>query len=259
MAYCEQNDFDTFFENFGIGYYGTQYYDSPNVSIATTIWQNDINASYNRLNVLLDAVDRIPIVPIGTSVKTGSYNPALVEMNVCDVIFTKLRARHMTEYQGNLPTWMRYFGSRVAEIYQSIVEGHIPLDLDTTNKGIGYPVIIAKSGKANFYTNWNSGFYSQSEFPKTYRFKIVGDTGTIGVDKFQISYDDGYTWEASTITTDSGWIDIEYGLKIRWEVYGTLTGTQTQLCLNDEYQVACIPTNVKSIHAGAQVKEFRRG
>jgi hypothetical protein len=259
MSYCEQSDFNRYFENFDIGYYGTQYNGSVAVSIATALFQADIDASYNRINVLLDSIDRIPIVPIGTSIKTGSYNPALVEMNVVDTISMKLRARHSVEYAGNLPTWMRYFGSRTGEIFLQIAEGHIALDIDTTNKGIGYPVVIQKSGKANFYTNWDSGFYSQSDFPKTYRIKVSGSSGTIGVDKFKISYDDGYTWNSAEVLTDTGWIDIECGFKIRWENYGSLVGSQTQLALDDEYQITCIPTNTKSVNTGCQVREFRRG
>jgi hypothetical protein len=259
MSYCDQSDPNRFFEGFDVGYYGTYSNGGTVMTIATTLLQADIDASYSRMNVLLDAVDRIPVIPIGTSTKTGSYNPALVEWNALDTIFTRLRARHSSEFNGNLPQWMRDYGSRCAEIYGQIVDGHIPLDTDTTNKGIGYPVAITKVGKANFYTNWDTGFYSQSDFPKTYRFKITGSSGTIGEDKFKISYDDGYTYDSAEILTDTGWIDIEYGLKIRWENYGTLSGTQTQLVLNDEYQVYCVPTNTKSVNAGAQVREFKRG
>jgi hypothetical protein len=256
MAYCDFSDIERHFESFGTGYYGSM--NGTTLFIATTQWQSDIDASYGRMNILLDAVDRIPKVPIGTNLVTGSYHHALKEWNACDTIYTKLRARHSVEYNGNLPEWMLYFGSRSRELFTGIVDGNISLDLDTTNKGIGYPENIIKMGVAKFYSNWDTGYYSQSEYPKVYHFKVT-EGSVVGIAKFQVSYDDGFSYDSDAIDTGTSWIDIEGGLKIRWENAGTLLGTQQQLVVNDEYKVSCIPINTRSVNVGVRASTWKRG
>lgn len=262
MSYAAFEHFETYFEQFGTGYYGSLLHgDSGSLIIATNQWQIDIDASFNKINILLDSIGRIPIVPIGTNVKTGSYHPHLIEWNTVDTIFTKLKSRHSVEYKGALPEWMMSFYSRGESIFQKIQDEEIVLDTDTTNTGIGYPIPITKVGMATFYSNWDSGFYYQSEFPKFYRFKItnVSEGSSSGQAYFKYSNDDGFTWQSTEILTDSGWIAIEGGLEIRWANTGTLFGTQVQLALNDEYKVTCIPTNIKTANSKVHVRTFRRG
>jgi len=160
MAYATFSDFEQFFEGFGTNYYGTFVQQAGTNAIDLTAWQSAIDSSYNRINTMLDSVDKVPVVPIGTNVKSGAYHPNLIEWNCCDVIFVKLRSRHAREFNNMLPDWMSSFGSRCMQILDSINCGNIALDTDTTSSGIGFPQrVVGINSKASFFTNWDSGFY----------------------------------------------------------------------------------------------------
>ena len=260
MPYASIGHLNRYFENFATLYYGSQDNIPGTMTIGTAEIIADLTASFDRMNVMLDSIHRIPIIPIGTNVKSGSYNTFLIEWNCCDAIFEKLKARHIVEFQGRLPEWMMYFGTRCNEVFNSIVNGKIPLDTDTTNRGIGYPIAVTKTGYAAFYTNWDSGFYQRSDFSREYRVKVVGTANGNGIGQaiFQLSEDGGFNYFDGTYTTGTVWVDLGYGLAVRWE-HGTVTGSLGQVERNDEWKITCIPVNIKNVGYSSSYKTFGRG
>lgn len=259
MSYASLRDLDRYFEKFATLYYGNVDNPAGTVVIATTDLLEDVNVSFNKLNTILDGFQRIPIVPIGTNIKTGSYHPYLVEANACDTIYTKLQARHMTEYANGLPEWMRAFGSRVDSILSMIASGNIVLDTDTTNRGIGYPIRLSGTGVATLYTNWDSGFYEGSDYPKELRIKVTDATtvgSRVGEAYYKVSYDAGVSWETDNRTTGTEWQHIESGLKIRW---APGLGTSDQYVVGDEWKIDCIPVSIQHVSAPTTYKRFYRG
>jgi|SRR5882672_6487834 len=259
MSYAAISDTERFFEQFATSYYGSRIQPVGTLYIDITSLQSDLESSYTRMNTYLDAINRIPIVPIGTNIKTGSYHPLLIEWNCCDTIYYKLKARHSQENAGKLPDWMEGFYRRGTQIFQDIANGYITLDTDTTNRGIGYPTIVARTGMATLYSNWDSGFYSGSDFAKQFRIKI-SDTSAgsnIGQAQFQYSEDDGVSYLAPNYFTGTVWCVIHSGLQIRWAAG---LGTIAQLVVGDTWRIECIPVNMYHIQ-GNQVRSstFRIG
>lgn len=258
-GYATFSNFQELLEDFGTNYYGTSAGGTLN-GIDVTSWQSAIDSSFNRINIQLDTIDRIPIVPIGT-MKNGLYHSALIEWNVCDVIWNKLRSRHTPEYDGKLPEWMLGFGSRGKEIFNSILNDEISFETDTTNRGIGYPIPVTQVGVATFYSNWDSGFYNASDYARTYRIKITATTdgNLIGQPKFQLSLDDGYSYLVDTeAVTGTGWINLSTGLAFRWAP-ALSPGTFKQLELGDTWKISCIPLNVSHVNAGPKFRQFEVG
>ena len=258
MGYANRSDFERFVEGFGTLYYGTQSADGEGiVEIDINKFQSDIDASYNNINIKLDGVDRIPITPIGTQ-SNGSFNQYLIDWNCYDTIYTKLRSRHLMQFGDNLPDWIRQFGTMSNAIEKMIREGDVVFETDTTNKGIGYPIRVTGSSIAKFYSNWDTGFYQASDYPKEYHFKIYGTlNGTNpGQAIFRYSKDGGVSYLSNDITTGTDWIAIDKGLEVRW---GVIVGTSAQLAINDEWSITCIPVNTISTGMSSNFKTFKRG
>ncbi len=260
MAYANFTDCEKFLEGFGTNYFGTYNETLGSLQINTIGWQDAINSSFNNVNTILDSFQKIPIIPVGTQPRTGSYHSALVELNVCDMIFNKLKARHIQEFGGKLPDWMMYFGSRCSQIFDDIVNDKITFSTDTVRTGIGIPVKVTTNGFATFFSNWDFGFYSASDYPKTFRFKVTGtsDGNGLGQAKFRISEDDGISYQTNDNIVGSSWICIKNGLEIRWQA-GTTTGTQVQFELNDEWKVDCTPTQIRTSSYKSTFSRFGRG
>lgn len=263
MAYAQITDLNRFLENFGTNYYGSKENVLGTLTIDTTTLQQDIDSAFDRINTMIDSIGRVPIVPIGTNVNTGSYHPYLIEWNCNETIFTRLKARHSTEYKDDLPKWMMSFKEKCDKILDDIVNGRIALDTDTTSRGIGYPITYGTftRGYAKLFSNWDIGYYTSSDFPKTYNIRITGtDEGnTIGSAEYSISKDGGFNYESGTHKTGTSWQHIEYGLQIRWG-YGSVTGTLNQLELSQEWQITCIPVDNKKVVGNSSVfKRFGRG
>ena len=258
MSYATYLDLDRYLEGFATSYYGTLSQVAGTITIDFNTMQNDIDASYNKINSMLSSIQRIPIVPIGTNPKTGSYHPYLIEWNTMDSIYVKLRSRHAIEYGGALPQWMNDFGTRSMRIFDQIANGEIILDTDTSFHGIGYPIKLAGSGIATMYSNWDSGHYTSSDFQRTFRFKIVSTTNgsQIGQAEFKVSQDDGYSYLTDTWVTATNWCDIQSGLNIRWSPG---LGTTDQLVIGDIWKVVCTPINILSVGRDTVFKTFGRG
>lgn len=259
-SYATFADCERYLESFGTNYYGTSI--NGTISIDTTSWANDLEAAYDSINVQLSTIERVPIIPVGTSVSTGRFHPHLIEWNAVLAIYRKVYSRHAYEFRGNVPEWVSIFGSRAAQVFEDIAYGKVSLFTDVTWKGIGYPVPVTRVGRGTFYSNWNTGFYQYSANSKTYRFRVIGTTnGNLpGQAEFVVSHDDGYSWETGTRTTGTAWIDIEYGLAVRWENTGTLYGgTQYQINRLDEYQITCVPPSMNAPRSRVEAKTFRRG
>lgn len=259
MAYGTYLNFEQYLEGFATSYYGSMNDVVGTISIDFASIETDLTTSYNKLNTQLDSVERIPLVPVGTNPRTGQYNPYLIEWNCCDVIFNKLRSRHTIEYQGKLPDWMLSFATRCDNIIEDIWKGKITLDTDTTNKGIGIAQKVTTLGYATMITNWDSGFYSGSDYEKTFHFKITGTTGGNGFEQaeFSISEDNGYSYSSNKYKVGTGWINIQSGLLIRW--IPPTSGTQTLFEYNDEWKVLCTPQNTRNITRRTISRRFGRG
>lgn len=258
MPYATPEHFERFFEGFGTAYYGTQSQNGTGtLEINLPQFQADIASSYANINIKLDGISRIPVVPVGTQ-SNGSFNQYLIDWNVYDVIYTKLRARHLFQFGDNLPEWIRDFGTRSDGIEKMIRDGAVTFEADTTTKGIGYPIRVYGTSIAKFYSNWDTGYYDASDYPKQYHFKITGTTdGTNpGFAKFQYSKDSGNSYLTTELTTGTDWQSIEHGLEIRWAL---TAGTLPQLQINDEWKVTCTPVNIRSISGDSQYKTFGRG
>lgn len=259
MSYAVISDLNRYLENFGTSYYGSRNGPLGTISINGSLIQEDLDSSFAKINSMLDSLDRIPLIPLGTSIKTGLYNPFIIEWNCCDVIYTKLKSRHYAEYQGNLPSWMVEFGSRGLNIFTDIMNNKIILDIETTNKGIGYPEIVAHTGVAQFFSNWDSGYYTASDYKKTFHFKItsVSEGSSFGQAKFKTSFDDGFTYNSDEVYVGTEWINVSNGLSIRWSPVSS--GTNAQFATNDEWKVQCIPMNVVSAGYPSRFKQFKVG
>lgn len=260
MSYASFPDFERFLEGFGTNYYGTYKETAGSVVIDTTSWQSDIDFSYNNINTVLDSLGILPQVPVGTQVRTGSYHPSLIEWNALDVISTKLRARHIEEFNGKFPDWMNDFGSRCVAILEAIMSKKVAFSTDTTETGIGYPTKVTTNGYATFFSNWDWGFYEAADYPKMFHFRITSTNSGNGLGQslFRISEDDGVSWGSIDYTVGSSWICIKDGLEIRWGA-GSLTGTQNQFEYGDEWKLQCTPTNVRTSTFPSRYRTFRRG
>lgn len=262
MPYGTYLHFDQYLEGFATAYYGTKNELVGTVTIDFTSMELDLSMSYNKLNSQLEGITRIPIIPIGTNSRNGSYNPYLIEWNICDTIFNKLRSRHFTEYQGKLPEWMLDFGKRCDDILDEIYSGKIVLETDTTNKGIGISQKVRTLGFATMFSNWDSGYYSGSDFEKTFHIKITGTTAGTGFDQaeFSVSDNDGYSYSTDKTKVSAGWVSIQSGFCVRWSPpTGTLTGTQNLFEYNDEWKVVCTPQNTRAISRKSISRRFGRG
>lgn len=264
MSYASIPELNRYLEDFATNYYGSLSGTANMgtfVGIATNVLQDDLDASYNKINTYLNSVGHIPLVPIGTSIKTGSYHPYLIEWNCVDTIYTKLTSRHAEEYRDGYPIWMMSFYGRGTSIFQSIVDRKITLDTDTPNRGIGIAQIVSKTGYGSLYTNWDSGYYTRSDFARTYRVKIVGTTdgNEIGQAKYIVSDDDGYSFWSGTFLTGTQWdCSLSSGIEIRFAP-GTKTGTKNQLEIGDQWKFDCIPVNTFNSGGEAKFTQFRRG
>ena len=260
-SYATFADVERFFEGFATHYYGHKDNLAGTLQIYTGSLADDLSFSFNKINIELSSVGRVPIIPVGTNVKLGQYHPHLVEWNAVDTIFNKLKSRHAVEFRDGLPEWMMSFATRANQIINDIVLGRVSLDTDTTTYGIGYPVEISRVGRGTFYTNWDSGFYWKSDYPKVFRLKIFATTSgnEIGEAEFKSSDNDGYSWSETLSLTGTTWIHLEGGLDVRWEPAGTLYGTQAQVEYGDEYQIKCIPANVKVINRHSNFRRIKRG
>lgn len=260
MSYASFRDFETYLEGFGTNYFGTINENTGVLSIDTSSWQDAINQSYNRINSILDSIERIPIVPVGTQPRTGSYHPYLIEWNVCDTIFMKLKSRHSPEMNNALPLWMQEFGTRAQIILDEIVSGKISFSTDTVRTGINIPQKVSVVGFGTLFDNWDFGFYNASDYPKMFHIKITGtvDGNNIGQAKFKYSEDDGVSYCETETLTGTSWIDIKDGLQIRWQP-AVISGTQVQLNLNDEWKIECTPTQVRTSGFKSTFRTFGRG
>lgn len=258
MPYATPEHFERILEGFGTAYYGTQSNNGTGtVEVNVSQFWSDIYSSWNTINLKLDGIDRIPVVPVGTQ-SNGSFNQYLVDWNVFDTIYTKLRSRHLFQYGDNLPEWIKEFGTRSDNIEKMIRDGVVTFETDTTNKGIGYPIRVYGTSIAKFYSNWDTGFYSASDYPKEYHFKIIGTTdGTNpGYAKFRYSKDNGMSYLPDELTTGTDFQSIDSGLEVRWAL---TAGSLAQLAINDEWKITCTPVNTLSISGDSQYKTFGRG
>lgn len=257
--YATFADCQRYLEDFGTNYYGSSIGSMGSIYIDTTSWNADLLSSYDKINTLLSGITRIPIVPVGTQPKTGSHHPYLVEWHAVDTIYTKLKSRHSQEFQNKLPEWITDFYARGTAIYDAIAQGHVIFDTDTTTRGIGYPVkvAVATSSTATLFSNWDSGFYDASDFVKTYQIKISGTTdgNTIGSSTFQVSDNNGYTWNTEQIPTSLDWTEIAHGFSVRWGANGT-NGTHQY---GDTWSITCTPTNTRNTGKGAKYREIGLG
>lgn len=261
MSYAAFADFEKYVESYGTNYYGTFSELAGTITINTSKWQDDIDFSYNNINTILDSIGKIPLIPVGTQPRTGSYHPALIELNVCDAIYRKFNSRHIQEMNGKLPDWMTWFGTRCMQIFDDIETEKISFSTDTIRTGIGIPVKIRTSGYATLHNNWDFGFYSASDYPKTFHIKITGtiDGNGFGQTKFKWSEDSGVTFLAVTEqTVGSLWINIANGLQVRWQA-GSAIGTNNQFEYNDEWKIECVPTQVRTSGFRSTFNRFGRG
>lgn len=259
MSYASISDLNRYLENFATNYYGSRDGALGTIAINLSLIQSDLNSSFEKINSMLDSLNIVPVIPVGTSLKTGSYNPFLVEWNCCDTIYNKLKSRHYSEFKEDFPSWMVEFGSRGLNIFTDIMNGKITLDMQTTEKGIGYPEKVRQSGVAQFHSNWDSGYYTASDYKKTFHFKItsLANGSSFGQARFRVSSDGGFTWNAQEFITGTNWIPIANGLEIRWSP--VVSGTMAQFGSADEWRVTCIPMNVISGGYSSRFKTFKVG
>jgi len=256
-SYCSGEHFERFVEGFATLYYGSQEGGTGAIQIATTQLLSDISSSYNKINNVLDGFDRVQVVPIGTE-SNGSYNQALIDWNALDVIYTKLVSRHWIQFQGNLPDWIAEFGSQAKRIEEQVREGYITFETDTTRKGIGYPIKLSGTPASRFFSNWDIGYYTGSDYEKEFHFKII-DTSegtTPNTAKFVVSDNGGYSWWSGTFVAGTAWTSIVNGLAVRWEY---AVGTLPMLTVGDSWRITCVPTNKLSQGQSSSYKTFGLG
>lgn len=256
-TYTSTQDLDTLLEGFVSRYYGSYIDGSEDITIGTQ-YSVDLANSFQQTNEWLSGVNHIKVIPIATQ-SDGNYpfNVRMLQGNL--MIYHRLLGAHYGEFSEGIPGWVRVYLSRANDIYTDIKSQRVVFTDDITQgeSGIGQGTFVSRTGVANLYTNWETGFYRAADFAKTYSIQIDGTTdgNNIGQSTFKWSKDGGISFVGTNVDTGTTWIELEAGLSVRWEPIGT--GVQTSL--GDRFDVRCIPANVGVKAGGVRNVTFGRG
>ncbi len=239
-SYCGTSDLNRLLESFVTEFYGTNGYgDSGTV-------YDDMQTTFKQLNEDLDSIGRFRTIPLGTQ-SDGLYPRWVIECQSNLIIYQKLRSRFLPEFQG-VPDWIKEFKESAKEIIQDVEDGSI-VGLDETSlgeQGISAPT-STQTGVATFYNNFDdpSSPYTGEGVQRTYKIQIdsVSSGSSIGLATYKWSKDGGVSWEESSQSTGTSWDSLENNIRICWQPYTSLAGTQVQLALNDYWTFVCTPTN----------------
>lgn len=256
-TYVSTQDLDTLLENFVSKYYGSYIDGADDVTIGTQ-YSVDLSNSYQQANEWLSGVNSIKTVPIGTQ-SDGNYpfNVRMLQGNL--MIYHRLLGAHYGEFSDGIPGWIRVYLNRANDIYSDIKNMRVVFADDITQgeSGIGQGTFVSRSGMANWYTNWETGYYRASDFAKTYSVRIDGTLSgnSIGQSTFKWSKDGGASFIGTSIVTATTWTELEEGLKIRFEPIGT----GNQLEFGDRFDIRCVPMNIQAKSGQVRNVYFRRG
>lgn len=252
-------DLDFVLDGFVSKYYGTFLDDdTENFAIGTQFYL-DLHSSFDQTNEILFSIPSIKQVPVGT--QSGGNFPHHVRMLQANLmVWGRLRNKHYAEFTDNYPGWINAFKNTADSMIVSLRKQHA-IFLDDTSygeSGIGIGSFTAKTGLANWYTNWETGFYEASDYPKNYIVQIDGTSegNSVGDSTYKWSKNGGFTWEDEGIDTGTSWQELESGLAVRWETVGTGT---LQLAIGDRFEVRCVPQNVPQKGGGIKFTTFKRG
>jgi hypothetical protein len=256
-TYISGQDLDTALEGFITKYYGSNIDGAEEITIGTQ-YGVDMGNSYSQTNEWLSGVNHIKTIPFGTqSDGNYPYHVRMLQANL--MIYNRLKSAHYGEFDAGIPGWINTYLTRANEILSDIREQKAVFADDTTQgeSGIGIGTYVTHSGAANWYTNWETGFYWASDFAKTYSIVIDGTTGgnSIGDSTYKWSKNGGVSFEETGQTTATTWTEVEAGLFIRWEP----NGTSNQLEYGDRFDVRCVPSNIAVKSGGVRPVTFGRG
>lgn len=257
-TYIGTVDLNSCLENFVDRYYGTFLDDGEDLTISDSFYE-DMRLSYEKVNEILSGIAHIKTVPVGTQAD-GRYPFHIRNLQSNIMIYQRLLGKHHGEVRDEIPGWIRVYYSRANETIGDIRGQNVVFTDDITygEAGIGVGTWATKAGQANLYTNWEQGFYTWDGWTKNYVIQIDGTTAgnVIGSSTFKWSSDGGFSWEKTEQSTGTAWIEVEYGLQIRWEPYpsGTL-----QTSYGDRYEVRCTPVNVPQKSGNVRYVTFGRG
>lgn len=258
-SYIGIADLDFVLDNFVSRYYGSFTDDDPEQPFIGTQFYLDLHSSFDQTNEILSSIPSIKQVPVGTQV--GGNYPHHVRMLQSNLmVWNRLRNKHYAEFTDNYPGWINAFKNTADGMIVALRKQQAIFADDTSygEAGIGIGTFTSKTGVANWYSNWETGFYRASDYPKTYVVQIDGTTSgnVIGSATFKWSKNGAFTWEDELQETSSEWVELEDGLAIRWENVGT--GTM-QLSVGDRFEVRCTPQNVPQKGGGLRFTTFKRG
>lgn len=257
-SYISEIDLNALLDGFKERYYGTYVDDGEDVSYGTN-YDDDLLLSFNKANEFLYSVSHLKKVPLGTQ-SDGNYPYSVRALQANLMIYNRLKGRHYGEFTDGIPGWITVYQNNANDLMGDIRNSRVVFDEDVTQgeSGISIGTWWTKNGTASMYTNWETGVYQASDFPRTYVIKINSTSAgnEIGQPTFTWSRDGGYSYTGSSATTATHWVGVEGGLAVRWEAVGT--GTM-QIAYGDLYAVRCVPMNIPTKAGQVKFTTFKRG
>lgn len=256
-TYCSSTDLNSLLDNFVARYYGTYLDNGEDLTIGTQ-YNDDLQISFEQTNEMLSGIGHIKQLPIGTQ-SGGNYPHAVRMLQANLMIYNRLKGRHFGEFNEGIPGWVNVYNNRAQDTLSDIKGQNVVFDEDYTQgeQGIGIGSWITKTGTVNLFTNWETGHYDGDDFPRVYVIEIDGTAlGTLPGDAtFKWSNDNGYSWEAEGVSTDTDWVWIENGLMVRWAPVGTVA----ECLIGDRFDVPCVPQNIAVKSGNVRFVTFKRG
>lgn len=256
-TYIQQTDLDSVLEGFVSKYYGSYIDDGEDITIGSQFYI-DMDNSFQQTNEWLSGIHHIKNVPIGT--QNGGNFPFHVRMLQANLmVYHRLLGKHYGEFSEGIPGWITTYLRRATETLSDIRGQNVVFIDDVTQgeSGIGVGSFVTHTGAAQWFSNWETGFYRAADYPKVFVIQIdgTGGGGQIGSSTFKWSKDGGVSFEMATQTTSTYWTSIDSGLCVRWQPIGT----GQQLFIGDRFDIPCIPTNVPVKSGGIRHITFMRG
>jgi len=256
-TYIGTYDLNTVLDGFVDKYYGT-FLDGGEDLALVSQWPVDLNASFDEINEILSGINSIKQIPFGTqSGGNFPYHVRMLQSNM--MIWHRLRSKHYGEFTDGYPAWINAFKNNADQIIADIRGQNVVFQDDITSgeSGIGIGTFTAKSGAAQWFSNWETGVFTGYDYPRTYIVEIDGTTAGngIGSSTFKWSKNNGVSWEEEGRATDHDWVGLDSGLMVRWET----RGTGVQLPMGDRFAVLCTPTNIPQKGGNIRFVTFKRG
>lgn len=188
--------------------------------------------AYSEINSRLESLGcKLPFTPKAD----GFYDQALRDLNAYEAILRIVSKRQQSfDRSGDKEPWFYAFRKEADRIYKNISNKTYNFDRDTSVSEGGVSIGTKTSGgtRLQMETNWRGGVgsgFQDSSYSRDWNLNVTG-TGTAG----EIN-ECTYTWSstggaavAGTLTTNTEWQELQYGVYVRFH-RGTYTGGTVNL------------------------------